>query len=410
MVDSTQSGTPANIKILSGREGYPTWKFKMRAYLIDQGLWFAIKGYPEDDKTDASKRVRNDQKALAKICLCLDDAAITHVRKCDTALDAWTALSNVYEDKGYGRKLRLQTTLYQTKLSDYNTIEEYITQILNVTQQLADIGKEIPDDDIAAIMLGGLPSHYAPLVMALENSNVQVTTELVKAKLLNEMAKTQNNAENALISKASKNFNSNKRNKYKKVSKQEDVVCYGCKQPGHKRPDCPKNKKTLEKQDKPQDKQDKKNYCLLTALGANSVSDHLQNTSWFVDSGATNHMSFVQDQLSNLKSNKSNLEITVANNNKLYSKGSGDVENIFSCEDNDSSVSIKDVIYVPDLNANLLSVSKCTEKGFIIVFCEDGAMFLHKNDCTVTGEILLKAIPYKGVYKLKSNNNKISST
>ena len=40
---------PASIKILSGREGYSTWKFKMKAYLLHEKLWNAVQGYPEGD-------------------------------------------------------------------------------------------------------------------------------------------------------------------------------------------------------------------------------------------------------------------------------------------------------------------------------------------------------------------------
>lgn len=62
---------------------------------------------------------------------------------------------------------------------------------MSTVQQLAEIGKEIDDETVGAILLGGLSSKYDPLVMALENSNRQITAADVKSRLLNEAAKKE---------------------------------------------------------------------------------------------------------------------------------------------------------------------------------------------------------------------------
>jgi hypothetical protein len=53
-------------------------------------------------------------------------------------------------------------------------------------------------------MLNGLTAHYDLLVMMLENSNIQITTDLVKAKLINEASKRSDSEEAALFTKGSK--------------------------------------------------------------------------------------------------------------------------------------------------------------------------------------------------------------
>lgn len=97
---------------LRNKDGYPTWKFKMHNYLLHEDLWATVSGYPEDDTTPASIKVRNDAKALAKICLTVDGAAITHVRCAKTAAEAWKCLQKAFEDKGMGRRLALERKLY----------------------------------------------------------------------------------------------------------------------------------------------------------------------------------------------------------------------------------------------------------------------------------------------------------
>lgn len=47
----------------------------------------------------------------------------------------------------------------------------------------------IGDASTAAILFGGLIPQYAPLVMALDNSNAIITVDLIKTELLNELNK-----------------------------------------------------------------------------------------------------------------------------------------------------------------------------------------------------------------------------
>ncbi|KAH9633642.1 hypothetical protein HF086_010880 [Spodoptera exigua] len=157
----------------------------MRNYLMHEELWEAISGYPTGMNVSNVTKIRSDQKALTKICLTLESSAITHVRSATTAAEAWNALQNAYEDKGMGRRLYLERKLYRLRLEDFdNNIESYINAVISTAQDLADIGKVIDDASIAAILLGGLTSRYDPMIMALENSNVQVTIEIVKSKTL----------------------------------------------------------------------------------------------------------------------------------------------------------------------------------------------------------------------------------
>ncbi|KAL4715362.1 hypothetical protein ACJJTC_015133 [Scirpophaga incertulas] len=129
--------------LLRDKEGYPIWKFKMRNYLIHEDLWETIEGYPDGDTTPTLIKVRNDRKALSKICLALDGSAIIHARNAKSASEAWILLQNTCEDKGMGRRLSLERKLYRFSLADFSDIESYINADLCTAQELADIGKTI---------------------------------------------------------------------------------------------------------------------------------------------------------------------------------------------------------------------------------------------------------------------------
>lgn len=49
------------------------------------------------------------------------------------------------------------------------------------------IGNKIPDDIVAQTMLSSLPDEYRPMVMALANSGKELSTDLVRTNLLQEV-------------------------------------------------------------------------------------------------------------------------------------------------------------------------------------------------------------------------------
>ncbi|XP_048003328.1 uncharacterized protein LOC125239728 [Leguminivora glycinivorella] len=117
---------------------------------------------------------------------------------------------------------------------------------------------------------------------------------------------------------------------------------------------------------------------LLTALSVNVESD-----LWYVDSGSASHLCRDVNMMSDMKSDKS-LQVTVANGDKLFTAGRGNV----NVEQRDGNVkTISDVYYVPNLAANLLSVSAMAKKGYKIVFDSDGCEILDNGVIAATATL-----------------------
>ena len=91
-------------------------------------------------------------------------------------------------------------------------------------------------------MLSGLTEDYNPMVMALESANVRLSSDFVKAKLLQDTKHSNNSSsdEEAYYSKSNKAHN-----------KKRTVVCYKCNKEGHFKSECPNNKKVNKVKDKP---------------------------------------------------------------------------------------------------------------------------------------------------------------
>lgn len=71
---------------------------------------------------------------------------------------------------------------------------------------------------------------------------------------------------------------------------------------------------------------------------------------------------------------------------------------------------VTDVVYVPNLSLNLLSVSQMVNKGLAVVFSKDGCDIYKQENCTVSGHPVAHATNVDGLYKLDTDpKNKMSS-
>ncbi|KAJ8714347.1 hypothetical protein PYW07_002572 [Mythimna separata] len=383
---ATSSGIAANFEKLSGISNYGNWKFLMRMYLIHEDLWDCI-----EESAPGVPKVSDDRKqlrALAKICLMVQPSSFSHVRNATTGFAAWNNLKIAYEDRGLCRRLGLLRKLFGLKLEQFNDMEAYLLKITDLDQQLRDINAPLDDDFLSVLMLSGLPPDYDPLIMALENSNIKLCSETVKSKLLQENLRRDDKIceEGAMFTNprlGTKNFN----------KKSRKIKCFKCKEPNHYANNCPTK---IGKSDKRSDQNEKAwKGTLLTALAVEISSD-----AWYVDSGATCHMTNNKDLLQNYVVDKPRL-VTVANNQKLYSEGYGEAELLL--KGHTQTTKISEVVYVPGLSTNLISVGKMTSKGLEVHF--------DKQKCNIyCGKITVaSATKINGVYQLDTASQELTN-
>jgi hypothetical protein len=92
---------------------------------------------------------------------------------------------------------------------------------------------------------------------------------------------------------------------------------------------------------------------------ASALTCQVNRHEFVVDSGSSQHMVSEKDLIRDPKGKHS--VIYVANGNKLFSNVTGRVN---LCP----NVSLNNVLHVPDLSSNLLSVTQVTNKGYTVVF------------------------------------------
>jgi hypothetical protein len=86
---------------------------------------------------------------------------------------------------------------------------------------------------------------------------------------------------------------------------------------------------------------------------------------WYIDSGASSHMTGVREHLTDLRDTEVRMEIALGDDTLVRVVGIGTVT--FQ-RDSMPPISFRDVLYVPGLKKNLISVSTLQDRGLEVTF------------------------------------------
>ncbi|KAK9873685.1 hypothetical protein WA026_023685 [Henosepilachna vigintioctopunctata] len=349
----------SSVPRLKGRENYTEWAFAVRNVLVLDDLHGCIDGV----ETDAVK----DGKAKAKLVLTIDSSLFVHIKEAATTKELWLNLKKLFDDSGFTRKIGLLRLLVSIKLENSDSMETYVTQLIETAQKLKGTGFEIDDKWIGSLLLAGLPEKYLPMIMAIEHSGMDLSVDAIKRKLLDSEPEPVGNTGSAFsIRKVGNTVDRQKKDSSKtsSVRNVKQVKCFKCQQTGHFKNKCPLNKDRN-----------------MNAFSAAFLCGNFDKTDWYIDSGASKHLTVRRDWIKNI-SDCGKQEIVTANNQKLSAKSS-----------------VTDVLFIPELKTNLISVSQLIRNGNSVKFDAGGCcIFNKKNNLIGTARLV------NNVYKLNIKN------
>jgi len=178
-------------------------------------------------------------------------------------------------------------------------------------------------------------------------------------------------------------------NKTKNTTETRD--CFYCKKSGHLKKDCRAWKAKMSELQKRGKNQKVHSAVSYEDRSSNNVAFEvnagtLSSAGWYIDSGATSHMTNDRNFFTEFHETK-NATVTVANGQQMIAEGVGD--GFLHCQVSDKThmIPVKDVLYVPTLNSNLLSVKKLTKQGNVVKFKGDNCSILKANKTYAEGKI-----------------------
>nr|GEW86789.1 hypothetical protein [Tanacetum cinerariifolium] len=334
---------------------YDNWSIQMKALLGAQDAWeFVTTEYEEPtdaeigamnaNRLKALKEKRmKDKTALYLLFQSVDESGFEKIAGASTAKQAWDKLEKAYKGADRVKQVRLQTLrgeLEAMKMKEAEGVSDYITRVQTVVNQLKRNGENLPDSRIIEKTLRSLNKKFENVVCAIEEAKdlEELTIEELAGSLeaheQRKNRKKQESLDEALQTKATikeekalyaqrnnysrgnntRGRNTNRgRDRGRDDSHQErqqssyqrsrgrgrgrgrgeheyrpNVDCYNCGKHGHYAKDCRSAKRTEENTNLVTEPDVEEGGVLLMAH-EEPVSE--VDMIWYLDSGASHHMS-----------------------------------------------------------------------------------------------------------------------
>jgi len=373
---------------------YGTWMMKLEAYLEAKGLWDEVMKEPPDKEDLKKDWMKKNKEVLSIIILTVSTDILPSIKGEKNAKSVWDKLKERYEGIAEERVIDLVFDLNTIKKRSNESIDGYLSRFESLVQEISQLGKQLTDREQIRYIIEGLPSFYDPVV------NPILTNRTIKFNELRQM----------LLTFEKRNESSKHDQALKTTLKRSDVrLCFICKKTGHLKNQCWFNKNKPDpsrnynkqnnhgKKDKPQQKHgNTASMASEFALSATSNNGAIIAESiWYLDSACTAHMtpdvSLVKEGVDEVK------EISVAEDGRaIMSICAGDVR----LSTDIHSLNLKDVLVVPKLRDNLISVPKIVQKGHKVIFSKEGAEIVSDR-----GEIICSGDFKNNMFSIKFNKS-----
>lgn len=170
----------------TGTNDFGLWRIKMKALLVQQGIYQAIDREELEELGDDKKKIREiEAKAHNAILLSLGDEVLREVSDETTAINLWEKLSLIYLKKSLANKLYLKKKLYTLKMEDSKDLRKHLDEFNRIVLDLSNIGVKIEDEDEdqGILLLSSLPKCYEHFVDTILYGKDTLTMSEVKAAL-----------------------------------------------------------------------------------------------------------------------------------------------------------------------------------------------------------------------------------
>ncbi|KAL4563173.1 hypothetical protein LXL04_027209 [Taraxacum kok-saghyz] len=359
---------------------------------------------------------KRDRFVLLWLQSTLSERALAIVTRCHSSQMAWQAIEKTFQAQTRACRMQLKAQL-QSLTKGSMTMIEYIERKRAIADSLAENLHPVHDEDLISYILTGLDSSYGAFLTAfmmktdtfsiddlaglllqeearieqdhLRQSNVQATPTALAVN------RSNNNNNKSYLQGQNSNTSSGSRDSRLSDPKKRRPVCQLCQKLGHEAIDCWQRGNQT---DYPSRRQNPRNPPRQANVAQYHSPSTVIDPAWYIDTGATDHVSPDIQKLNIAEDYKGDDKLQVGNGNQLSIShvGSSYLPHL----------KLPNVLIVPKLTKNLLSVSKLTADNDVYVE-------FWRNHCNVKsfqGHTILRGDVNDGLYRLHPTQNKVAFT
>ena len=368
---------------------YYSWSNKIELVLRGKGLWKLVTGDEQEpaagDESVIAKFARRRDVAVTTILLSIEESCLSPVMNLRDPIEIWRTLRETFQSVSEASIDAYLSRYQNLKMKGSEGVMDYVNRLKMVENQLYDIGHLLSDADKKRALLRGLREEYkvtAEVVRVTGKTLSEAIAQLIMVEL-----SLQNDAEDARLGTES----------HKALSSTEHQLtdskqCSHCGRSGHVKDECfhnphgrnyrtsrprqdgNKTGRMQEGKNKNKVKSGKGAYTTFVTkfIGAVSEKQHKASHKWIIDSGASVHMCNDRSLFHSFRKFNKEGAVSVGNGEVVTTVGVGTVR----CEAankgwKNRKIQLKDVLYIPNLMCNLLSVSQMRKAHLRIVFDSD---------------------------------------
>lgn len=404
--------TPATVTIKLAEDGknYPAWKTLVPVLIQAYPMaWEYTSGKTAVPTTPDAAYKKADLFAKTVILNSLPTSLITELfyDKADATSSTlmWEAIKTKFSNKAALNQEQIITKFVTFKFDSNKNVSQNIKSFIRLKNLASELENKLSEDIMVVTLLNALPSSWESMRLGwstLDKSKKTITNliSLIETEALRRgELETEVNNTAAFLSRVNirrrskppfrksnfRNFRKpfgpqcNKQAWSKRTfqsSSSSSVTCYKCGKIGHMANRC---KRKTKKTAKPQQPADTANIDALNIQIGNVSSNH----TFLIDSGASHHVVNDLKWFTTYEQFTSIRNVRMGSSHSLSAYGEGLV--ILAVGENDQLVNVElhNVMYVPKMRHNLISVSSLTDDGYTVA-ANKHAMTLCKNNISVT--------------------------
>lgn len=329
---------------------------------------------------------KKDELAQNQIILTIAEEEMVHITRANTAKEMWDALVMVHEPRGGASVISAMRLLFRTVADEESNLEEHLTEIRRIQDQLQIMQADVPDWIYGAIMLSSLPPSWDAFASGFIGQNggahTKTPSRQMEVMIRDEYRRRIQATTSQVMAMQSRGDN-------RGVRRRDDIKCYNCDRKGHTKEQCwrkgggayGQGPKQREKEQANQanhlqdEKEETSGYFMAFHLttskdtvpaGTIAAADTRNPATftrydWLMDSGASTHIATERAMFTTYERHSEILDIL--GGQQMTSLGCGSIDLECSVDGKPHTLRLLNVLHIPNNKICLFSEGRFDAAG-----------------------------------------------